>query len=140
VSKNAFYRQSKCPPGCNHLRRTEKSTKKSTEKSTGKVYQVDQDSTETANGKRNQKSTVKSTKSINILLKPPFESATMKSTGWSPKRTSKDDYLVTHHLGANATSGCKRYSTERAEALHEGSRDHRRSNLVSITILEKLTY
>jgi len=33
-------------------------------------------------------STKKSTK---ILLKPPGENATLKSTGWSPKRTSKDD-------------------------------------------------
>jgi len=45
----------------------------------------------------------KSTKSTKILLKPPFESATMKSTGWSPKRTSKDDYLVNQHLEVNAT-------------------------------------
>jgi len=94
VSKNASYRQAKCPPGCNLLRRTEKSNEKSTEKSTGKVCQVDQDSTEASYRKRNQKSTVKSTKSIKILLKPPFESTTMKSTGWSPMRTSKDDYLV----------------------------------------------
>jgi len=55
--------------------RTKKSTEMSTEKSTGKF--------------------VKSTK---ILLKPPIESATMKSTGWSPKRTSNDDYLVKQHL------------------------------------------
>ena len=61
-------------------RDTEKSNEKSTEKSTGKVYQVDQDSTEAAYRKRNQKSTVKSTKSTKILLKPPFETATMKST------------------------------------------------------------
>jgi len=67
------------------------------------VYQVDQDSTEAAYRKRNQKSTVKSTKSIKIQLKPPFESTTMKSTGWSPKRTSKDDYLVNQHLEVNAT-------------------------------------
>jgi len=127
VSKNASYRQAKCPPGCNLLRRTEKSTEKSIEKSTGKAYQVDQDSTEAAYRKRNQKSTVKSTKSIKILLKPPLESATMKSTGWSPKRTSKDDYLVNQHLGVNATTGYKRYSTEHAEALHEGSRERRRA-------------
>jgi len=50
-----------------------------------------------------QKSTVKSTKSIMILLKRPLESATMKSTRWSPKRTSKDDYLVKQHLEVNAT-------------------------------------
>jgi hypothetical protein len=36
----------------------------------------------------------KSNKLTKILLKPPNKSATMKSTGWSPKRTSKDDYLV----------------------------------------------
>jgi len=92
------YRQAKSPPGCNLLRRTEQSTEKSTEKSTGKVYHVDQDSSEAAYRKRNQKSTVKSTKPVRILLKPPFESATMKSTGWSPKRTFKDDYRVTQHL------------------------------------------
>jgi len=47
--------------------------------------------------------------------------ATMKSTGYSPKRTSNDDYLVKQHLRVNATTGCEIYSTEHAKALHEGS-------------------
>jgi len=60
---------------------TEESTEKSTEKSAGKP--------------------TKSTKSTKILLKPPFESASVKSTGWSPKRTSKDDYRVPMTVGCN---------------------------------------
>jgi hypothetical protein len=54
---------------------------------------------------RTDKSTkLKSTKkSTRILLKPPVESATLKSTGWSPKRTSKNDYRVKQHLRVNAT-------------------------------------
>jgi hypothetical protein len=46
-----------------------------------------------------EKSTEKSTK---ILLKPHIESAPMKSTGWSPKRTSKDDYRIKMNLRLNA--------------------------------------
>jgi hypothetical protein len=50
-------------------------------------------STETRTDKSTKKSTVMSTKkSTKILLKLPTESASMKSTRWSPKRTSKDDY------------------------------------------------
>ena len=52
---------------------------------------------------RTEKSTGKSTKSTKILLKTPFESASIKLTGLSPKRTSKDDYLVQQHLRVNAT-------------------------------------
>jgi hypothetical protein len=59
---------------------TEKSTKKSTEKST-------------------EKSAEKSTK---IQLKSPIESVPMKSTRWSPKRTSKDDYRIKINLRVNA--------------------------------------
>ena len=61
-------------------RPTDKSAETRTDKSTKKSY-------------RQVKSTPRgmSTKSTKILLKPPIASATMKSTGWSPKRTSKDD-------------------------------------------------
>jgi len=78
-------------------------------------------STETRTEKSTEKSTSKSTKATKLQLKPPFESAFMKSTGWSPKWTSNDDYLVKQHLRVNATTGCKIYSTEHAETLHEGS-------------------
>jgi len=37
------------------------------------------------------------------------------------------------------TTGCKIYSTEHAEALHRAQTALARLNLVSITILEKLT-
>jgi len=40
---------------------------------------------------RTDKPTKKSTR---ILLKLPVESATMKSTGWSPKRSSNDYYRI----------------------------------------------
>jgi len=50
-------------------------------------------STQTRTNKSTEKSTSKSTKSTKILLKPPIESATMKSTGWSPKRTSNDELM-----------------------------------------------
>jgi len=62
----------------------------------------------------------------------------MKSTGWSLKRTSNDDYLVKQHLRVNATTGCKIYSTEHTEALHRAQTALARLNLVSITILENL--
>jgi hypothetical protein len=67
------------------------------------AYHVDQDPTEVAYGKCNKKSTVKSTKKIKILLKTPFDSAIMKSTGWSPLRTSEVDYLVNKHVEVNTT-------------------------------------
>jgi len=52
---------------------------------------------------RTEKSTENSTeKSTKILLKPPIESAPMKSTGWSLKRTSNDDYRIKMNLRVNA--------------------------------------
>jgi len=63
----------------------------------------------------------------------------MESNGKSQKRTSKEDYCVTQHLRVNATTGCKIYSIEHAEALHRAQTALARLNLVSITILEKLT-
>jgi len=98
MSKNTSYWQAKSPPGGSLPRHTLRSRPRSllrsrpvksyheaknplgwnllwrTEKSTSKVYHVDQHFTEAAYPKRNQKLTVKSTKSIKILLKPPFES------------------------------------------------------------------
>ena len=50
-------------------------------------------STQTRTKKSTEKSTCKSAKSTKILLKPPIESATMKSTGWSPMRTSNDESI-----------------------------------------------
>ena len=94
--------------------------------------------TEKSTEKFTEKSTGKSTKSTMILLKPPFESATMMSTGWSPKRTSEDDYLAKQRLRVNATTSCKIYSIEHAEALHRAQTALARLNLVSITILQKL--
>jgi len=40
---------------------------------------------------RTQKPTKKSTR---MLLKPPVQCTTMKSTGWSPKRSSNDYYRI----------------------------------------------
>jgi len=121
VSKMRPTDKTKCPPGGSLPRHTEKSTEKSIEKSTSQVLPTSQkptgrQSTETrtekSTEKSTQKSTGKSTKSTKIPLKPPIKSATMKSTGFSPKRTSKDDYLVKQHLRVNATPGCERYSTK----------------------------
>jgi len=75
---------------------------------------------------------VTSRESTKILLKPPFESASVKSTRWPRKLTSKDDYQVP------MTAGCKRYSTEHAEGLRRAQTVLARLNLVSITVLEKL--
>ena len=58
---------------------------------TDKSKHTKSQSTETRTEKLTEKSTEKSS---NILLKPPIESSPMKSTGSSPKRTSKDDYCV----------------------------------------------
>jgi len=80
------------------------------------VYQIDQDSIEASFRERNHE--------VNRMV---TEADFQRRLPSQP------------HLGVNATTSCKRYSTEHAEALHEGSREHRRSNLVSITILEKLT-
>jgi hypothetical protein len=65
-------------------------------------------STETRTHKSTMESTVKSIqnsteKLTKIRLQPPIESAPMKSTRWSPKRTSNDDYRVTQHVQVNAT-------------------------------------
>jgi len=49
-----------------------------------------------------EKLTGTSTKSTKIVLKPPIESTLMKSTGWSPKRTLKDDYRIEMNLRVNA--------------------------------------
>jgi len=85
-------------------------------------------STGTRTKKPTEKSTGKSTKSTNNILKPACESASKKSTGWSPTRTSKDDYRVPMNVG------CKIYSTDHAEALHRAQTALAGLNLVSITI------
>jgi len=117
------YREAKSPPGCNLLRCTEKST--------SKVYQVDPHSIEVAYRKHNQKSTVRSNKSIRILLKPLFESATMKSTGWSPKWTlnnesipNTDDYRLQDIL--YIACGITAQSSDSASALELGKYNHLR--------------
>jgi len=104
--ENASYRQEEKASG---TQSTKTGTKKSTEKST-------------------EKSTSKSTKPTKIVLKLPFESASMKWTGWPPKRTSNDDYRVL------MTTGCKSYLTEHAEAMHRAQIALARLNLVCITI------
>ena len=93
------YRQAKSPPRCSLPRRAPRSRPRSLPRSRP----------------------AKSTKSTKILLKPPIESATMKSTGWTPKRTSKDDYLVKQHLRVNATPGCERYSTKHCTKAQESA-------------------
>jgi len=63
------------------------------------------------------------------------------STGWSPKRTSNDDYHGKQHLGVNAEYRglpAATYSAH-AEALHRARTAQARLNLVRITIVEKLT-
>jgi len=62
----------------------------------------------------------------------------MKSTRWSPTRTSNDDYLVLQSLQVNATTGGKIFSPEHVEALLRAQTVLVRLNLVSITIVEKL--
>ena len=79
----------------------------------------------------------KSNKLTKILLKPHIESASMKSNGWSPMRTSNQDYLVKQHLQINATTGCEIYSTEHGEALHRAQTALARLNMVSITIFRE---
>jgi hypothetical protein len=105
------YRQPKSPPGCSLPRLPPRSLPRSRP--------------------------AKSTKSTKILLKPPIQSATMKSTGWTPKRTSNDDYPVNQHIQVNATTGCKRYSTkhctkaqESAGTLEFGKYNHLRETYV----------
>jgi len=66
----------------------------------------------------------KTTKSTMKVLRAPFESATMKSTGWSPKRTPKDNYLLNHHLEVNATYQwlpLERYSTKHCKKAQESA-------------------
>ena len=92
-------RQAKRPPGCSLPRRAPRSRPRSLPR-----YRP-----------------AKSTESTKILLKPPIESATMKSTEWTPKRTSKDDYLVKQHLRVNATPGCERYSTKHFTKAQESA-------------------
>jgi len=102
-------------------RLTETRTDKSTKKSTDKSAETRTDKS-TEKSYRQVKSTPrgKSTKSTKFLLKPPIESATMKSTGWSPKRTSNDDWpsqaVSTSQCHLPMTTGCTIYSTEHAEA------------------------
>jgi hypothetical protein len=81
-------------------RDTEKSTEKSTKKLTSQVLPTSQ---KTTGMQSTETRTEKSTKSNKSLLKLHFESACMKSTRWSLKRTSKDHYLVNQHLEVNAT-------------------------------------
>jgi hypothetical protein len=82
---------------------TGKLTKMCTKKLTGKVYQVNQDSTEGTYQKPKEKSTVMSTKLMKTLLKLAVESVTMKSTRRSLKWISNNDYLVKYYLEVNAT-------------------------------------
>jgi len=92
---------------------TEKLTKKCIEKSTSQVLLTSQ-STPRGILPRHRPTSWPS--------QPTFcwsrHSRDMKSTGWSPKRTSKDDYLVKPHLWVNVTTGCKTYSSEHADAPH----------------------
>jgi len=130
MSKNASYRQAKSPPGGSLPRHTENSTEKSTEKSTSPVLPTSskptgKQSTET----RADKSTKKSTK---ILLKLPIKS---NHEGWSPKRTSKDESMPStddYRLQDIFYRAC-------GSTARRLKRAPTRLNLVSITILEKLT-
>jgi hypothetical protein len=108
-------RQAKRPPGCSLPRRAPRSRPRSLPRSRPP----------------------KSTKSTQILLKPPIESATMKSTGWTPTRTSKDNCVVQQHLRVNTTPGCEIYSTnhctkaqESAGTLELGKYNHFRETYV----------
>jgi hypothetical protein len=112
----------------------------STEKSTGKIQQVDQDSPEAPYQERNQKSTVKSTKkSAMILLKPPIKSnyevhgivteadfergLPIQAASMSQCHNRRQEIFY-------RACGCTPRRLKRAQAC---------SNLVCITILEKLT-
>jgi len=114
------YRQATCPPGCNLLRCTEKST--------GKVFQVDRDSTEAAYGMRNQMLTVKSTKSITILLKPSitrYHEVNRMVTDADFQSRLQSQAATGSQCHFSMTTDCIKYSTEHAKALHEGSRERR---------------
>jgi len=68
-----------------------------------------------------------------MLVKPPFESTSIMSTGRSLKQTSTDNCRVP------MTTGCKIFSTEHAEALHEAQTVLVLLNLLSITIIDNHT-
>jgi len=85
------------------------------------VYRDTEKSTEKFTDQSSGKSTKESTKN---LFKPHFESACMTSTGWSPKQTSQDDYLVNQNLEVNATYRClplERYSTKHCTKAQESA-------------------
>ena len=117
-----------------------KSTEKSTEKSTSQVLPTSQkptgrQSTHTRTEKSTEKSTGKSAKSTKILLKPPIESATMKSTRWSPKRTSNDQSMPStddHRLQNIFSRACgsTAQSSDSASALEFGKYNHFRETYV----------
>jgi len=117
-----------------------KSTEKSTEKSTSQVLPTSQkptgrQSTQTRTEKSTEKSTGKSAKSTKILLKPPIESATMKSTRWSPKRTSNDESMPStddprlQDIFSRAC-GSTAQSSDSASALELGKYNHFRETYV----------
>ena len=92
-------------------------------------------STQTRTEKSTEKSTSKSTKSTKILLKPPIESATMKSTRWSPKRTSNDESMPStddHRLQDIFSRACgsAAQSSDSASALELGKYNHFREAYV----------
>jgi len=87
---------------------TNKSPAKSTEKSTSHDLPTSQKPPGYSLPRHTPRSRLrsrpaKSTKSTKMQLKPPSRDATMKSIGWSPMQTCKDDYLVKEHLEVNAT-------------------------------------
>jgi len=117
-----------------------KSTEKSIEKSTSQVLPKSQkptgrQSTQTRTEKSTEKSSGKSAKSTKTLLKPPNESATMKSTSWSPKRTSKDKSMPStddHRLQDIFSRACRStaQSSDSASAFELGKYDHFRETYV----------
>jgi len=129
------YQQTKSPPGAVY-RDTEKSTGKSTEKLTSQILSTSQKPT---GMQSTMQSTKKSTKS---LLKLP-----VKSNYEVDRMVTDADFqrhLPRHPASTSQcylpmTTSCKIYSTEHAEALHRAQTALVRLNLVSITILEKLT-
>jgi len=93
------YRQAKSPPEAVYRdthRQCYKEVQPTSQKPTWKQSAETHTDKPTKKFYREVKSTPRgmSTKSTKIVLKPPVESATLKSTRWSPKRTSKDDYRV----------------------------------------------
>ena len=74
------YRQAKSPPGYSQPRHAPRSRPRSLLRSRP----------------------LKSTTSQPRFYWSRLSRATMKLTGWSPKRTSKDDYRITQHLQVNA--------------------------------------